>query len=271
MYIPLCDLLAKDITVNCRYATYYAHTNQNRKVRTRTHCMMRYVIHGEYHYMTEHGIVPAVNGDVVYLPQGVVYEYEIKSNRTECLQFEFDIRLAETNEIVSFAEHPLIIHSDKSGKIMLSFQEIYTLQTAKPAGYEFQVTGNIYHLISQFFNILPAPNLSELYKKIEPALQYITDNYFQKIYTSDLASLCFISESQLRRIFHKLYNMSPIEYKNHLQIQVGCDLLKTTTQSISSIAARLGYDNIYSFSNFFKGKTGLSPTEYRIQNCISEK
>jgi len=39
--------------------------------------------------------------------------------------------------------------------------------------------------------------------------------------------------------------------------------LKYTQQSISEISTICGYDSVFSFSRFFKVKTGLSPLQWR--------
>jgi AraC-like DNA-binding protein len=42
--------------------------------------------------------------------------------------------------------------------------------------------------------------------------------------------------------------------------------LKNNIDTISSIATRLDFDSVQSFSMFFKRQTGLYPNEYRQRN-----
>ena len=102
-------------------------------------------------------------------------------------------------------------------------------------------------------------------KKIKPAVEYINNNYTQKVYTAHLAELCFLSESQMRRIFHSEFGMSPIEYKNNLCIKQACNMLKFTNSSISEIAREVGFGNLCFFSQTFKKITGVSPKQYSLK------
>ena len=50
-----------------------------------------------------------------------------------------------------------------------------------------------------------------------------------------------------------------------LRINLAKQLLRTTDLQISAIAARVGYQNAYSFARFFKLNVGCAPNEYRKQ------
>ncbi len=53
-----------------------------------------------------------------------------------------------------------------------------------------------------------------------------------------------------------------IKYLNSVRFEKACAML-TGDMSISEIYEALGFDNIYSFSRFFKNMCGSSPTAYR--------
>ena len=46
-------------------------------------------------------------------------------------------------------------------------------------------------------------------------------------------------------------------------------LLTTTNEKIDRIVELIGYENYISFSKIFKEHTGLTPTQYRHNNCNS--
>lgn len=124
---------------------------------------------------------------------------------------------------------------------------------------------DIYTLIYYMTDNLQNNLLLNVPKKIKPAVEYINSNYTQKIYTAHLAELCFLSESQMRRIFHSEFGMSPIEYKNNLCIKQACNMLKFTNSSISEIAREVGFGNLCFFSQTFKKITGMSPKQYSLK------
>ena len=53
-----------------------------------------------------------------------------------------------------------------------------------------------------------------------------------------------------------------------IRIRHAKQLLIGTAHPISEIAAAVGFENCYYFSNAFKKQTGLSPSDYRKKNSI---
>ncbi len=66
-----------------------------------------------------------------------------------------------------------------------------------------------------------------------------------------------------RKIFRQLSGLSPKEWLLTVRIDSACDLLMETPMSVSEIADRLGYEDVYHFSKQFKLRTGTSPSGYR--------
>jgi AraC family transcriptional regulator, arabinose operon regulatory protein len=78
-----------------------------------------------------------------------------------------------------------------------------------------------------------------------------------------LAELVGLSQSRFLTLFHELTGGSPtrfIERKRHLK---ACELLLTTSQSITEIAATLRYADAFHFSRKFKQNAGVSPRAFR--------
>ena len=74
--------------------------------------------------------------------------------------------------------------------------------------------------------------------------------------------MCFMSESQLRRRFEQCIGMSPIAYKNAMQMTTACELLRAG-YTVRVIAENLGIDSVYSFYHMFKKFYSVTPQEYR--------
>ena len=79
----------------------------------------------------------------------------------------------------------------------------------------------------------------------------------------EVAALCHLSQSQVRRLFRKELGVSPVEYKNLRRVEKACDMLCYTHNSVSEIADALGFDNVYFCSRVFRKYKGVSPTQYR--------
>ena len=94
---------------------------------------------------------------------------------------------------------------------------------------------------------------------------FIANHYNDKDTCDDLARLLHVSQRQLTRIVHQLYNMNFREKVNEMRLQNALDLLATTDLTVAEISERLGYSSPSNFSIFIKKQTGKTPTQLRSQ------
>lgn len=99
--------------------------------------------------------------------------------------------------------------------------------------------------------------------QIAAILRYFEAHVREKITQKTLCELTNMSAASLTRHFRKETGVTPIEYLIHLRLRNARKDLIQTRDSVSDIATRWGYENIYYFSNAFKRIYGCSPTEYR--------
>lgn len=71
------------------------------------------------------------------------------------------------------------------------------------------------------------------------------------------------TQSDIIKQFKKAYGITPYSYLMNLRLQAAKNLLANTKKSAKEIAEYLCFSSEYHFSNFFKGKMGISPREYR--------
>lgn len=110
----------------------------------------------------------------------------------------------------------------------------------------------------------------ELY--LRKALEYIDMNYTTKMSIQDLANHVGLDRKYLYSLFKKHLGESPQNYIIKYRVDIAADLLAHTKESVSNIAASVGYDNPFHFSKIFKRMRSISPTEYRqLENVEVEK
>lgn len=80
-----------------------------------------------------------------------------------------------------------------------------------------------------------------------------------------LANTLFMSRMQLNRKVKALTQTTGSEYILKQKIKLTKQLLANKDLQISEIAYKVGYDNVNSFSRFFKKEVGSSPSDYRKQ------
>ena len=95
-------------------------------------------------------------------------------------------------------------------------------------------------------------------KKLQPAIEYISQNYSKNITNDILASISGMSTIYFRKLFTETMGVSPIAYVNQLRIEKAKEMLKSDYGTLTDIASSLGYANLYDFSRSFKKHTGFS-------------
>lgn len=93
------------------------------------------------------------------------------------------------------------------------------------------------------------------------------DQDFHELTTEYICSQLAMSESTLRRKL-KQEGTSVQEVKDQARLGQGLHLLQTTRHSIGLIAAKCGYQSQSRFTDRFKGRFGLTPTELRKTKMV---
>lgn len=96
-------------------------------------------------------------------------------------------------------------------------------------------------------------------------LEYISTHYSENICISDLAELCHVSETHLRRLFQEVMNISPLEYINLVRIQAACHELQKTDKPVDKIREEVGFETASTFNRNFKKLVNMSPNEWRAK------
>ena len=88
-------------------------------------------------------------------------------------------------------------------------------------------------------------------------------SYKEILRIEELAEVCHISETHLRRIFQESMRMTPVEYINWVRIRAACKELRKTNISVNEIAMRSGFTTISTFNRNFRRILGVSPQQWR--------
>ncbi len=80
---------------------------------------------------------------------------------------------------------------------------------------------------------------------------------------SDVYALCPYSAPVLIRRFRESKGCTVVEYLTRVKMDYAQSFLFSTNFPVHEIASRLGYDSLSHFCRVFKGRTGLTPQQYR--------
>ncbi|QJD86163.1 AraC family transcriptional regulator [Cohnella herbarum] len=106
------------------------------------------------------------------------------------------------------------------------------------------------------------------HKAISQAVNFINQNFYQRLTLDDVSKKFFLSASYLSRTFKPATGYTFIEYINTIRVKEARSLLSNSELSISEIADRVGYANLTHFGRVFKSITGFSPMKYRQKNRL---
>lgn len=105
---------------------------------------------------------------------------------------------------------------------------------------------------------------------IEPAIAHIAENYMNEISIRDLAELCHMSDSHFRRRFKQVLGWPPQEYLQVIRLDRACAMLYNCDQTVTEIAASVGYPSPSCFNRQFQRLYRMSPSRWR-QKVRSEE
>lgn len=98
-------------------------------------------------------------------------------------------------------------------------------------------------------------------------LEYIYEHYTEKIRLADIASAAKVSKSEALRCFKEGADTSPVDYLIQFRLNKARELLQTTTNTVTEIAATVGFENVGYFGRMFKKAFGTTPQNLRKQGA----
>ena len=105
---------------------------------------------------------------------------------------------------------------------------------------------------------------------VQRIIQYLKANYSQHISLDGIAQNMYLSPVYISKIFKEKTGDSPINYLIQIRLGKAKEMLEENRGSIRTIAAQVGYDDVYHFSKLFKKYYGVSPLYYRKSVIESE-
>ena len=142
-------------------------------------------------------------------------------------------------------------------------QKINALNLNKPPHYRILLITETYNMILYLLkNMTPKYVMPANQRKLQPAMDYLIQNYTHPLTNDELSAQTEFSTSYFRKLFRDVYGVSPLEYLQNLRISKAKAILIGDYGSIGQIAESVGYNSVYHFSKMFRQYTGQSPTDY---------
>ncbi|HZG86296.1 AraC family transcriptional regulator [Paenibacillus sp.] len=98
--------------------------------------------------------------------------------------------------------------------------------------------------------------------KVNALLDYIHQNYTNKMTGADIERIFECNYDYLNRMFRRMTGYTIVRYMNLVRIQHAKELIEATHLPVGEIGYLTGLEDPYYFSKLFKKYTGLSPLQY---------
>lgn len=234
-------------------SSYRAQTKTYGKIENRKSHAFLFKISGvtEYHFENER--ITLKEGNVLYIPEGVSYEYTSTGGLYTSINFSADVE----------APTPALYTTDafyKTAYIHESFSALWRFGSLPD---KYACSSVFYDFLSYIARIEHREALEKnKTHRIEPAVEYLKAHLFDcNLKIENLARLCCVSDTYFRKLFVSRFQVTPQEYVISKRISHAKAMIESGDfDSISAVAALVGYKDPLYFSKAFKKIYGVSPS-----------
>ncbi len=224
---------------------------------------LEYVIDGEGYINIRDKTYHVTSGDVYLLPAGITHKYYSSPNNP-WTKVWINVYGRLCNELYSMYNSNGIIHfPDLEIKNLFDDAISICQQRNIPTELIFSDVSIIFHKIMSkiyfYNNKIVDTNSSPSFQ----AKNYIDAHISEKIEVLQLTNIVGLSQCQLNRIFRRDFRLSPYEYVLNCKIETAKSLITNTNLTIMEISEHLSFADSHYFSNIFKKKVGMTPSNFR--------
>ena len=151
------------------------------------------------------------------------------------------------------------------------FVRIFTERQMEQEGYRplcrSMVTELLVYLCRHYAaEAMPAKDLVKRRRDLErlrPALNYIEQNFSERISVNQLAQLLCLSPDRLGHLFRDGVGQAPLQYINEIRLRKAMNLLKTEEHTVTEVAQAVGFFDYNHFGRLFRRRYGCTPNQAR--------
>lgn len=149
------------------------------------------------------------------------------------------------------------------------FEKVRSALVSSSSFRDLEINGALFHWLAFLLNRLRPP-ISRAFTeergvvdKILQAETWANARLPEVITLAEWARAVGLNAVYFGRIFKRETGLRPMEWLNQRRLQVACQQLASTSQSITEIAETSGFATPYYFSRVFRQHFGQSPQQYR--------
>ena len=204
--------------------------------------LLMYIRSGRWDYEVNGRVVQTVTpGDVLFLPVGCRYISRCTADPVStAIGLDFHL-MDESGEELSLGDAPQVLLHDGSDRYEPLFAQALRAYL-RGSGGKLAGKSVVYRLL----DALAAQLRHEAravgpYSALLPAIELLERHPERPVPVGELASMCYLSESNFRRKFIACMGCAPVTYRNRLRVQKAEELLQSGLYTVESAAELLGF------------------------------
>jgi len=177
-------------------------------------------------------------------------------------------------------------HTDGYAEISACLDTIDQIRQSFPDGYELFIKGKLFELFYYLYvhparvrlsgsasvdasaSAAQAARQQKAMDKIRQILKYMEQHYPEKLSIKEMAEACGFSQSHFMKFFKTTIGMPFTVFLNDYRLTMASRLLLSSEDTILTVAADTGFENLSYFNRMFKQKFGITPREFRQRGRI---
>lgn len=203
-------------------------------------------------------------GDVAWISDTSAYRLSVREDFVH-YTVNFTVYPTEDGLWDQLLASPMVLLSPQNpGAYESAFASLCRIWEEKSFGFRMNALSRLYPLLRDFVEeslVLGSDPLS--YRAVLPAKEYIDRHVQEPVSLGELAALCGMSVTHFRRLFRRVFQRTPMEYRDQVRLWHAKDYLLGNVCSLREVAERCGFEDVNYFSRFFKKHTGVSPSRFR--------
>ncbi len=158
--------------------------------------------------------------------------------------------------------------------ILRLLSELNQLYKKKPDAFELLIKAKLCELWVILYTNLKnrlaesSHQNSKDVQRLKTILEFLHENYRERITLNEIAAKVNISSSECSRFFKRMMRQSPFEYLIAYRIRMSLPMLISGEKNITEIAEQVGFSNPSYFTKVFRRIMNTSPSEYKKQSEV---
>lgn len=233
------------------------------------HIEIHYVRQGSAVFHIDQELYQAQAGDVV-----IANRNELHAGYSTSVPYEADLLVFDPWDISrELGAENLRFQSliSGNGRLRGMMDGIFSAWDKKELGYRALCRARITELLVTLCrchaveSLLPKETIKRRrdLERLQPALEYIEQNYAERIAVAQLAKLLCLSPDRLGHLFRDGVGQAPLQYINEIRLRKAMNLLKTEEYTVTEVAQAVGFFDYNHFGRLFRRRYGCTPNQVR--------